>query len=1634
MNPTCQSLFLSLTVMIASSGAALADATAKETTAVGQRRVILENQYIRAELTPAEGGTCTDLVYKPTNKRLINRRADGLLANRVWNYANADLYFQWQRAAWDYTIERRPGEVAIVLSAMGNVDFTKACGFTKRVALRDDESMLRVTYQFRVGSQLMTPRSVGLWFHNRVGVPDERSRYYAPLDDGVRMLTTESGAGTGWLYNPSRGWFAMVGESDVGLSFNMEYKRLMCFHFHTRLNTTMEWAFRTQEIDNGDTFSTDQFVVAFSGIPHVHGSKEGIVAGFNAPDRANVADAAAGLSFKAMVTSGKPTEGLLRLAARRLPDGKPITISESPVKLMPGEVTETQSTMRLTESGTWMLSGVLIQNGASVMDFVKPVVVGEKSSPVVLPPLEKRLGRVTERFEDRKPIAGSAPPDLPYTTKIETPHVKWAKPLVGGKLRVLFLTNCFNGREAAELAQRLDMEIVWVTAGRRHELARMENLYGRNARYLPEHMNQYILKALSEPLDAVIVGGLDGSIFSDDVLNALTEKVEAGTGLVYVAPIKGADQLYDLLPVTKGGNRQSKLSQWQSSGTHFITGGIPFDALPHTGYLAYEAKGQVIGTIDDHPLIITQDGPGRGRVAVFAYNAGWTSGVTPWIDDRDTGVRYWEYDLAMLAKALVWTARREPSIQLMQASGRFDDNRPSIVATFRNTGPPTNLVAHITLRGPYGRIEQDEQRQVSIGQGETRIELPVTRNIGGGLHLAELIFRDADGQSVAWGAASLTIPGPVAIETAAANKRSYVPGDTIETNVELSVAEGESVRDVHVAGTLTDSLGRLLARCDRNLSVSNKAATSLTFPLGEPLTTTATIRIEVLVAGRRSAIIEREVITFPRQFVERTWGNDWPVTMWGTGTGSYGSGGRSYLAEGFSRRFKEFGITICTSAARLLNERQYEDQVRAGFQIMPMGVGFGYINVGHKVPKGKMTFKEQQAAYNKTYDTKYLIRPISLSDPKDLEPLSEKLRKVARYTAWMEPLGYNLGDEMSTTLYGTPFDYDFGSMALADFRKWLQKQYGSLDALNQQWDTAFTSWESVMPMTAHEVRERGNYAPWADHRAFMDATFAGFFDWTRSQLQREDPKAVVGMSGTQTAEAYGGYDWSLLADSVDFAQTYDDGGQLMMHRSLAPNMPRATWLGYGVRNPFARAMLWVLLFHGERGSSFWASEMLLNPDYAYGSTAAEMAPVIQEFRSGLARLLNGAQRVSNIGVHYSQASIRGAWISGAATRSAANRNGWIRLMDDLNYQSEYLSTAQIEEGQLLKRGYNAFILPYSVALSDKEATELKRYVEAGGLLIADGKVGLMDERCSTRQRAALDDLFGVSRPSPNPLARLHEGIAHLNRNLDACQVEGITFDAVAANPRLGVTDGEALGKLDKTPIFVVRKSGNGTAILTNFFFDSYGRRRKLNAEAPLRDLVRNALALNGITPNVTFKSEGDSKGRHANTVCLSTGDTIFAGAILDPANHDADWAARLSVTFPKDGYLYDLRQRKLIGQTRSADTTVLAGDAVLYALTQHKVENVSVSLDQSRFQAGETIHYKIAIDPTAGADSGVFTIEVIGPDGKTRDHYSVNLTASKGRAEGSFRTALNDPSGQWAIRATDYLSSVTGLATFKIAE
>ncbi|MBI1792110.1 MAG: beta-galactosidase, partial [Acidobacteria bacterium] len=252
-------------------------------------------------------------------------------------------------------------------------------------------------------------------------------------------------------------------------------------------------------------------------------------------------------------------------------------------------------------------------------------------------------------------------------------------------------------------------------------------------------------------------------------------------------------------------------------------------------------------------------------------------------------------------------------------------------------------------------------------------------------------------------------------------------------------------------------------------------------------------------------------------------------------------------------RLKEIGFTAeecsgCNAAPFVQN--------RFGFYVENLVPELGFLN------NRKPIYDADFQGYTSTRDIRFLVRKPCFHDPAFWEEAKRNLQSRVRLYAGQGPLLYDLRDELSIGSFASPMDYCFGPHTLREFRKWVQEQHGTLEALNQEWETGFDSWDAVMPMTTYEVktRERAalaagrpeNYAPWADHRAFMDLTFAQSIGRLREFIREVDPITPVGIEGAQMPSAFGGYDLWRLSQVVDWAEPYDIAGSREVWRSFLP--------------------------------------------------------------------------------------------------------------------------------------------------------------------------------------------------------------------------------------------------------------------------------------------------------------------------------------------------------------------------------------------------------------------------------------------------------------------------------------------------
>ncbi|MBE0659329.1 MAG: beta-galactosidase [Bryobacteraceae bacterium] len=890
--------------------------------------------------------------------------------------------------------------------------------------------------------------------------------------------------------------------------------------------------------------------------------------------------------------------------------------------------------------------------------------------------------------------------EVPYTLEVETSHVKWANPLPGGPIRLLAVPTVGEGRTLIELAQRLSLDLTTVTIDPAWDLNKwtmsFNSDYGARAErgdlkliysYLEEELTS------DKRFDAVMLPLSHGwKRLTAASHAALSRRVEQGCGLILIRPFES--ELAPLVPLTPAPIDEEELerpaepgqtekSPWKRAGDHYLTRALPLETFPSSllsHYACSPAPGAevLISTESGRPIAALKT-HGKGRVIGFSYRNSGVSWHMP-MDARNGFVDvYFEYFYAMLCRALIFCARREPAVAP-------DFSRET---------------TRWRLRDRYNIVRRS-------GSGQP----PATPGLPPGRYFLE---QEAESD---WRVKVVDTGQPPKVENLRASKDLISSGDSVE----VSWTAGWPVLI-----ELVDALGRVIAR--------EKGEGQVTLHAGRPLVHSGWVR------ARLGDEIEQIPVRFTAS--SREWTDYEVVLPW------YGPRSYQPWISAVDNQFRRIGITTLASP-----DRNFRIMVSAHLS------AFGIYHYRRDA------YLKRKKAYAETGETKYLTRDITLQSPEFERGVKQQLNERVRPAVALKPFAYYLAEESSLTCYTDTFDVDWDPHALRGFREWLCREYVTLENLNRNWGLSLTDWDSVLPITTAEAQKHGNFAPWSDHRIYMESEFVAAFDKAISWLREIDPEARGSISGTQAPTAHNGCNWYEINQRLDYIQPYSGGSQDAMHHLFKPGLLITGFTGYGVVEEAAHSEQWRRLFYGHTGASIFWQYTLLNPDLTLSEQGKALAEAFSRMQSGIGKLFQHTSVMGDgVAIHFSMASLRGAWItegsisgdmqrperaSKATAELMKRRGAWVQTLERQGVQFRFLASEQIESEAL--KDCKVLILPYSIALSDREIAAIDAFLDGGGIIHADEHTGRMDEKCRWRARSPWTAARkGVMRQGPSDL-------------------------------------------------------------------------------------------------------------------------------------------------------------------------------------------------------------------------------------------------------------------------------------------
>lgn len=501
---------------------------------------------------------------------------------------------------------------------------------------------------------------------------------------------------------------------------------------------------------------------------------------------------------------------------------------------------------------------------------------------------------------------------------------------------------------------------------------------------------------------------------------------------------------------------------------------------------------------------------------------------------------------------------------------------------------------------------------------------------------------------------------------------------------------------------------------------------------------------------------------------------------------------------------------------------------------------------------------------------------------------ASKSRAFYGWDLWSEPHIIN----WATMQYMVNPEFCFCRHTESRFRKWLEKKYGALDALNRAWYRRFTSWEQV---TAPRFSTILSYADYLDWRYFVMEKLAEDLRWRAEATLAGAPRGVVTSHAaapslfTSPLMGAGAPDDWAMARVIEYWGTSfypkhsSPVGQDAITRGARLDFTRSA--GYRYSNGFYIGELqagfgtvglrvsppvtpedlnhwaWSAISRGAKGINFYAFYPM-NAGYESGgyglihldgrlTERSKVAGQVGQIVTRNASLfINAKPAQAQVAIVYNPL----AYMVGGPRRipfpgaqdeyGGVERDSWMgiyRALFPTNAPIDFIHADDLARQDL--SGYKLIYAPYPIMLRGETVRALTRFAEAGGALVMEARAAWNDERgfsTPTIPGFGLDQVFGAREASVTPAAKhtLTISAAHAAtpRLAAGAMLTGNVYQEAleTINPSAQVVAKFA----DGSPAMVASIHGRGkTLFIGSFLSMAFERTRERNLEEFFQGLI-----------------------------------------------------------------------------------------------------------------------------------------------------------------------------------------------------
>lgn len=381
-------------------------------------------------------------------------------------------------------------------------------------------------------------------------------------------------------------------------------------------------------------------------------------------------------------------------------------------------------------------------------------------------------------------------------------------------------------------------------------------------------------------------------------------------------------------------------------------------------------------------------------------------------------------------------------------------------------------------------------------------------------------------------------------------------------------------------------------------------------------------------------------------------------------------------------------------------------------------------------------------------------------------------RSMYAYDCWNEP---HIEPAWPRNIWATPQEllFCYCPKTIAEFQRWLERRYGSLDKLNEVWVRRYPSWNVIDP-----PRAMGTYADWLDWRRYIIDRSTEEMRFRAENVRAADSRHVIeshaarhapvdsmavdGINGWRLAELVDTWGLSLFprwenlpvpmgSARIEITRSYAGGKDFWMTELQGGHGSKGLWRSPKMRPRDVRLWNWLAVAAGARGIIYWTyhAEATGTEATGFGLVARSGAPTERvEEAAKNNRLIQAHWDIlkdyrpkPEVAILFDQDNALLAYaMSGDEEASTQSFRGYYKALWNADLWVDF-----IEPASLGKSDYRVLIVPWHLIGKKQTCEQLRRFVEAGGTLVLETAFGLFDERCFYNPVIppfGLDEAFG----------------------------------------------------------------------------------------------------------------------------------------------------------------------------------------------------------------------------------------------------------------------------------------------------